>query len=139
MYELLKSLGYEIIYDNKLIGTVKWGEMREAIIKFFAHDVKSQDMLLFYFSGHGIPDAYGDNFLATSEIDPYIPFDKGFSFDEFTKMMQRSISTKIIAILDCCYSGAAKVSKGHDEDAERLGREPCATNHKHWRVKVNVS
>lgn len=122
MYDLLKSLEYEIIYNSKFIGTVKWGEMREAILKFFTQNVKSQDTLLFYFSGHGIPDDYGDNFLATSEIDPFIPYDKGFSFDEFTKMMQRSISTKIIAILDCCYSGAAKVSKGDDEDAVKLGR-----------------
>lgn len=122
LYELLISLGYEIASNNKLTGTVKWTEMREAIRKFFTQDVKSKDTLLFYFSGHGIPDDIGDNYLATSEIDPWYPYDKGYPFDEITKMMQRSISNKIVAILDCCYSGAARVSKGHDEVAARLGK-----------------
>ena len=40
MYELLKSLDYEITDNNKLTGTVKWAEMREAIIKFFTQNVK---------------------------------------------------------------------------------------------------
>jgi len=56
MYELLRSLDYEITNDKKLTGTIKWAEMREAIIKFFTQNVKSKDTLLFYFSGHGIPD-----------------------------------------------------------------------------------
>jgi hypothetical protein len=36
-------------------------------------------------------------------------------------MVQRSISIRTVTILDCCYSGAAKLSKGHEEDAARLG------------------
>lgn len=122
VYELLVSLGYEISSDNKLIGTVRWIEMREAIKRFFTQNVKSKDTLLFYFSGHGIPDDIGDNYLATSEIDPRFPYDRGYSFDDFTKMMQRSISNRIVAILDCCFSGAAKISKGHEEVAARIGK-----------------
>lgn len=37
-------------------------------------------------------------------------------------MVQRSISTRVVAILDCCYSGAAKVSKGQEDDAAKIGR-----------------
>jgi hypothetical protein len=122
VYELLISLGYEISSNNKLTGTVRWTEMREAIKRFFTQNVKSKDTLLFYFSGHGIPDDIGDNYLATSEIDPCFPYDKGYSFDDITKMMQRSISNRIVAILDCCFSGAAEVSKGHDEVAARIGK-----------------
>lgn len=122
MFNLLNSLGFEIYEGEKLIGFVEWGKMREAIIKFFTNeDIKSKDILLFYFSGHGIPDGYGDNYLGTSEVEPNMPYRKGYSFDEFTKMMQRSLSTRIVAILDCCYSGAAKISKGGEQDAARIG------------------
>ena|SRR5436309_92995 len=37
-------------------------------------------------------------------------------------MIQKSISTSVVVILDCCYSGSAKVSKGHEEDAAKIGR-----------------
>ncbi len=122
MYDLLMSLGYDISSNYRLIGEVKYEAMREAIIDFFTEaDTKAEDTLLFYFSGHGIPDVDGDMYLASSEIDPDAPFRRGFSFNELTKMIQRSVSTRIVTILDCCYSGAAKVSKGHQDDAAKLG------------------
>ena len=80
--------------------------MREAIIDFFTDvNTKAEDTLLFYYSGHGIPDVDGDIYLASSEIDPDAPFRKGFSFNELTKMIQRSVSIRIVTVLDCCYSG----------------------------------
>jgi Caspase domain/Bacterial Ig domain len=121
-YQLLQSLGYEIVDEHKLIGHVPYGSMREAIIDFFT-DVnnKAEDTLLFYYTGHGVPDIDGDMYLASSEIDPNAPYRKGFSFSELTKMIDRSVSIRIVTILDCCYSGAAKLSKGHEEDAAKLG------------------
>ena len=121
-YQLLKSLKYEIADYHKLIGHVTYESMREAIIDFFT-DVnnKAEDTLLFYYSGHGIPDIDGDIYLASSEIDPDAPYRRGFSFNELTKMIQRSVSIRIVTVLDCCYSGAAKLSKGHEEDAAKLG------------------
>jgi hypothetical protein len=121
-YELLKSLGYKITDKHKLIGHVSYESMREAIIDFFTDvNIRAEDTLLFYYSGHGIPDVDGDIYLASSEIDPDAPFIKGFSFNELTKMIQRSVSIRIVTVLDCCYSGAAKLSKGHEEDAAKLG------------------
>lgn len=122
MFELLDNLGYQILPNNRLIGNVKWQDMCDAIIDFFGDPtVKPQDTLLFYYSGHGVPDIDGDVYLATSEIDPYLPNRRGFSFNELTKMIQRSISSRVIAILDCCYSGSAKLAKGSgDDDAAKL-------------------
>jgi hypothetical protein len=122
MFNILYNLGYEILDNNKLIGSVRWEAMSDAIIDFFSDSkIKPQDTLLFYYSGHGVPDIDGDVYLATSEIDPDVPNRRGFSFNELTKMIQRSISTRIIAILDCCYSGSAKLSKGNgDEDVAKL-------------------
>jgi tetratricopeptide (TPR) repeat protein len=122
IYELLKSINYNVQDKHKLIGYVTYESLREAILDFFTDiDNKAEDTLLFYYSGHGLPDVDGDIYLASSEIDPDAPFRKGFSFNELTKMIQRSVSIRIVTVLDCCYSGAAKLSKGHEEDAAKLG------------------
>jgi tetratricopeptide (TPR) repeat protein len=121
MSSLLLSLGYHI--NGTLSGYVKWDKMRDAIYEFFGNDkvIKHEDTLLFYYSGHGIPDVSGDMYLAPSEIDPYLPSKRGFNFNELTKLIQNSIAGTRIIILDCCYSGAAKVSKGYEDDAAKLG------------------
>jgi tetratricopeptide (TPR) repeat protein len=122
IHKVLKSIGYEIPESHKLVGQVKYETMKEAVYDFFTDPtVKAEDVLLFYYSGHGVPDVNGDVFLASSETNPDAPFRKGFSFYELTNTIERSNSTRIVTILDCCYSGAAKISKGHEEDAAKLG------------------
>ncbi|MGH9953970.1 MAG: caspase family protein, partial [Nitrososphaeraceae archaeon] len=123
MFNVLSSLDYEIHNDNVLLGYVKWERLRDSIYDFFNNEnIKPNDMLLFYYSGHGLPDVDEDLFLATSEVDPNLPSRRGFNFRELAKMMRDSISTSIVVILDCCYSGAAQISKGHEDSAARLGR-----------------
>jgi DNA-binding beta-propeller fold protein YncE/tetratricopeptide (TPR) repeat protein len=122
VHRVLKSIGYEVPDSHKLVGQVKYETMKDAIYDFFTDpNVKAEDVLVFYYSGHGVPDVNGDVFLASSETNPDAPFRKGFSFHELTNTIERSNSTRIVTILDCCYSGAAKVSKGHEEDAAKLG------------------
>jgi len=126
IYETLKSISYKIPDNYKLVGHVQFETMRNAIYDFFDDgNTKADDTLVFYYSGHGIPDTDGDVYLATSEIDPDSPYRRGFSFNELTKMMNNSPSTKIVTILDCCYSGAAKIAKGigkgGDDAAAKLG------------------
>ena len=125
MYETLESLGYEISEDHKLTGQVSYETMRAAIKGFFVDkNIKSKDTLLFYFSGHGVPEDNGEHYLATSEMNPEEPFDKGYSFEDLQRMINRSVSTRIVIILDCCYSGAAKAAKGGSgEEEATLGRE----------------
>ncbi len=111
----LADNGYEIA--GKLMGNVEPGKMREAIITFFEdRSIKADDMLVFYFSGHGIPDGHGDIFLSSSTINLKQPLPlHGYSFDELTNNMHRSISRSIVTILDCCYSGAARLTKTNDD------------------------
>ena len=121
--EVLSSLGYEISDKFKLVGEAKGEKVRDAIYDFFDNiNNNLDDTLLFYYSGHGVPDVDADMYLASSDTDPDKPYRRGFSFEELTKMIQKSISDKIIVILDCCYSGSAKISKGHEEDAAKIGR-----------------
>jgi tetratricopeptide (TPR) repeat protein len=125
MYLLLKSLGYEIFNDNRLIGgEVRYDDLRKGLIDLLTDDknIHPQDTLLFYFSGHGLPDGYDGTYLATSDIDPDRPFDKGISFDDITRWMNISKSKRIISILDCCCSGSIGLTKGDENTTASLVR-----------------
>jgi hypothetical protein len=140
MHETLTSIDYQIQDNYKMIGNVKFDQMRDAIYDFFDNrNIKADDILVFYYSGHGIPDTDGDVYLSTSEIDPDSPYRRGFSFNELTKMMNNSASTKIVTILDCCYSGAIKIGKetgkGEDDAAIKLGT--AAINDKSSNLRKN--
>lgn len=126
IYEVLKAQGYEITEDSFLLGRVKYEEMREAVRKFFkGSDVGPRDTLLFYFSGHGHLDDKGYHFLVTSEMDPKEPDDKGYYFEDLTRMMDRSDSLRKVMILDCCHAGGLKIrDRGGDE--EEKGEEEVA-------------
>jgi hypothetical protein len=57
----------------------------------------------------------------TSETDPFVPDRNGFLFEDLTRLMNKSYSRKIVTILDCCYSGAARLGKGSSDEAANLG------------------
>jgi tetratricopeptide (TPR) repeat protein len=61
-------------------------------------------------------------YLASSDTDSDRPYRRGFSFEELRKRMEKTIATRVVVILDCCYSGSAKISKGDEEDAAKIGR-----------------
>jgi DNA segregation ATPase FtsK/SpoIIIE, S-DNA-T family len=124
VYKLLTSpqLGYEIEKKNKLIGRVRSEEMKDAIVDFFQNeDVKPDDMLLFYYSGHGIPEGV-NTYLSPSEIDPKLPIKRGFSFKDLRTVIEdpRSVSGRKVVILDCCFSGSAEIGKGKINDSIQL-------------------
>ena len=122
VHNILLAHNYDIPEQLRLIGRVDGYLLREKIIDFFTDSsVTLEDTLLFYYSGHGIPDSGGQVYLCASEINVDRPYRCGFSFQDLTDMMNRSISKKIIAILDCCYSGTAEISKGGEHDAAKLG------------------
>jgi hypothetical protein len=106
MFELLKSLGYEISDNHKLIGYTGFYTMRDAIYDFFDNrNTSADDTLLFYYSGHGVPIGDGSTCLASSETDYYSPRKMGFSSYDLTNIILESNSVRIVEILDCCYSG----------------------------------
>jgi hypothetical protein len=125
VYDVLTSLGYEIADKNKLIGKAMGTKVKDTIYDFFGDKRNNfDDTLVFYYSGHGVPDVDGDVYLASSDTDPANPGKRGFSFEELRKRMESptTIPTKVVVILDCCYSGSAKISKGNAEDAAKIGR-----------------
>ena|SRR5215469_1791328 len=82
LFRVLTEQGYEILDKYKLIGRVPYEPMRKTIIQFFNNkDNRREDTLLFYYSGHGLPDGYGKHFLAPSDVNPNSPFESGIDFE----------------------------------------------------------
>ncbi len=83
--------------------------MEEAIETLFFGRQKD-DLLLLYFSGHGITDKHYNLYLATSETrqNPTGEFIQttATAASLIHGMMENSSSRRQVIILDCCYSGA---------------------------------
>jgi uncharacterized caspase-like protein len=72
----------------------------------------STSLSLFYFSGHGFQDEYGNGYLAPHDIDPKAPLVCGIRMQELTELLVAAQNKRaVIAILDCCYSGIATEGK----------------------------
>ncbi len=80
-------------------------DARRAIARFFA-EKKSEDLLLLYFSGHGVRDEQGRLFLATRDTDNGILEATAIPSDFVTRLMDNCRSKRQLLILDCCNSGA---------------------------------
>ncbi|BAY98523.1 extracellular ligand-binding receptor [Tolypothrix tenuis PCC 7101] len=81
----------------------------DEIEQLFSHSEK-EDLLLLYFSGHGIKDEYGQLYFATSitRKDERGKLRKATAVEAsfVQKIMSNSRSKRQVVILDCCFSGA---------------------------------
>lgn len=106
MCTLLRNSGYCLFdFNDHLIGSVSFFDLRSSIVNFFTTDVGPEDTLIFYFSGHGLIDQTGRHYLSTSQVCPEKPYSHGYPLEELLQMAKASISRRIIIMLDCCYSG----------------------------------
>jgi formylglycine-generating enzyme required for sulfatase activity len=79
--------------------------IRRAIARFFAGRNRD-DLLLLYFSGHGIRNEQGQLFLAAHDTEINILEASGVPADFINYAMNNSRSQRQLLILDCCNSGA---------------------------------
>ena len=83
-----------------------------AIARFFAKK-KPDDLLLLYFSGHGILDSRGSLYLAGRDTDHELINATAVPSTFINERVVESNSKQKVLILDCCYSGAfARGTKG---------------------------
>ena len=67
------------------------------------------DMILFYFSGHGFPDPKeGHNYLAAKDTDPDMLLKSGIGLQELYRFLNDSQARAKVVLLDACHSGARK-------------------------------
>ena len=119
MYEILHSIGLQKTDNHQLIGYVRYESLRDAII--YSLQMPIIGLKIHYYSIIVVMryKMVTEIYILHPQIDSDAHYRMGFSFSELTKMIQRSVSIRIVTIIDCCYSGAANLSKGHEEDALR--------------------
>ena len=79
--------------------------VREAIDDFF-NNKKPDDLLVLYFSGHGVRDELGALYLAVKNTSRSKLRATGIKSDYIREAMDQSRSRRQVLILDCCNSGA---------------------------------
>jgi len=87
-------------------------EVRQAVEAFFA-DRKRDDLLLLYFSGHGIKK-WGRLYFAALDTDYRIPRSTAIPASLVNEVMGDSLARRQVLLLDCCYSGAFGRVKGDE-------------------------
>lgn len=82
-------------------------EMRHAIGQLFTRKHAPDDMLLFYFSGHGELDDESNLYLVARDTErgPALSY-TGLDSNFIANLMTRARSRRQVIILDSCYSGA---------------------------------
>jgi uncharacterized caspase-like protein/pSer/pThr/pTyr-binding forkhead associated (FHA) protein len=79
--------------------------IRLSLEDFFA-DKKPDDLLVIYFSGHGVRDEQGQLYLAVNNTRATRLRATAIPSEFITDEMDRSRSKRQVLILDCCHSGA---------------------------------
>ncbi|SES31380.1 caspase family protein [Actinokineospora terrae] len=80
-------------------------EVMEAVEEFF-DDRLSTDVLLLYFSCHGIKDENGDLYFASSSTKLRRLAGTAVPAHTVNQLMNRTRARQVVLLLDCCYSGA---------------------------------
>ena len=79
-------------------------------LKKMLRRVKLGDTIYFYYNGHGIPipSLQNEPFMLTSDSEPdYVQDEKFFSLQNFYTKLSESKASKVIAVVDSCFSGGA--------------------------------
>jgi hypothetical protein len=79
--------------------------LRRRISTFFSERSRD-DLLLLHFSCHGLKDDSGHLYFAATDTEVAQLDATAVSAEFVSRQMTRSRSRKVIALLDCCYSGA---------------------------------
>lgn len=75
-------------------------------IETFFSDRRRDELLLLYFTGHGIKDEDGKLYFSTKDTKRKLIRATAVEANFVNEVMQRSRSRRQVLLLDCCYSGA---------------------------------
>ncbi|WP_433577344.1 type VII secretion protein EccCb [Nocardia brasiliensis] len=79
-------------------------EIERSIERLF-RTARSEDLVLFYYSGHGFRTSR-NLYLAACNTDPTLPSSSAVSSSFIKELIRESSATAKVILLDCCYSGA---------------------------------
>jgi hypothetical protein len=107
-------------FQVKLLLNQAFPQILRELVSFLKNRNKD-DLLLVYFSGHGIVDETGRLFLAAKDTDKDLLSATSLSSVQLKDEMDRSRSKRQLLILDCCHSGAFQ--RGSKGDAPALTQD----------------
>jgi formylglycine-generating enzyme required for sulfatase activity len=90
----------------KTVSSGDFQETRNAILDVLLDDRVPEDLILLYYSGHGILAKDGELYFATKAIKMDLPLRNGISAADVRGWLNQSRAGKRIVLLDCCHSGA---------------------------------
>ena len=105
---------------RKYVNMNSWEITKELFFSFGSKS--SDDLLLVYFSGHGLLDEDGDLYLSAANTDTANIAATGIRASDVLRRMQLSGARQRALVLDCCYSGAIglHLSKGDVSTASHI-------------------
>ena len=80
--------------------------VRKGIGRFFASTTSRDDLLLLYFTGHGVKNARGELYLAVADTETDLLGATAIPASYISEEMDASASRRLVLVLDCCHSGA---------------------------------
>lgn len=100
-------------FDSAVVATNHDLEAVRADIIDLLDERKADDLVLIYYTGHGITDIHGDLYLALANSTANKPAAKSLEAKFLRERLDKCAARRQILILDCCHSGAA-VAGGKD-------------------------
>src|ERR1700738_2903204 len=117
------GLFFEIAEGHFLRGEAATCDAVRQTISDLLWKTDSSDLSLFYFTGHGFHDEYGNGYIAPWDMRAKEPLVRGIRMQELTELLVSAKKKKaVVLILDCCYSGIASAGKsGSIMEKPRVG------------------
>jgi uncharacterized caspase-like protein len=92
-------------FETRLLLNEDLAAVRSAVVEHF-RDRYRDDVVLLYYSGHGLRDDHGDLYFALPGTRASTPDGLSLGAGFVRRQMDKSHSERQVLILDCCHSGA---------------------------------
>jgi uncharacterized caspase-like protein len=86
-------------------------------VEAFFGDRRPEDLLLFYFSGHGLKDEQGRLYFAMTNTERRLLGATALAASFVNEMIEQTRSRRNVMLLDCCYSGAFATERSKGDPA----------------------
>jgi hypothetical protein len=123
-----EALNYEIPEDHYLLDEAATAQAIRKALGDVLYKPDRYELVLFYFSGHGIRDLQGNGWLLAHDTEISNAFGTAINMSDISSVVSNSKNKEhVIAILDCCYSGIA-TEGAKDPEGTLLHNEQNAIN-----------